>query len=132
MSRLFVWVRLPDGSLRLAGELGTTAPRAVNGHFQSEFEYAREWSQASGGFALDPESRSLNSAGARCSADLFNPPLGIFEDALPDDWGRRLLAAALRMEGRKSSPAEMLLRMRGDGLEAISEDIRRRLKLIAP
>jgi hypothetical protein len=37
----------------------------------------------------------------------------------PDDWGRSLLAAALKIEGRKSSPTEMLLRMRGGGTGAL-------------
>jgi serine/threonine-protein kinase HipA len=61
----------------------------------------------------------LKTARRRFSAELFNPPLGIFDDVLPDDWGRSLLAAALKIEGRKSSPAEMLLRMRGGGTGAL-------------
>jgi serine/threonine-protein kinase HipA len=119
MRRLFVWVRLGDGTLRLAGELATTDPLANSGRFQSEFEYTRQWSEDSTSFALDPESLPLKTASRRFSADLFNPPLGIFDDALPDDWGRSLLAAALKLEGRKSSPAEMLLRMRGGGTGAL-------------
>jgi serine/threonine-protein kinase HipA len=119
MRKLFVWVRLADGTLRLAGELATTDPLATNGRFQAEFEYTLQWSQDSTSFALDPESLPLKTASRRFSADLFNPPLGIFDDALPDDWGRSLLAAALKLEGRKSSPAEMLLRMRGGGTGAL-------------
>jgi len=119
MRKLFVWVRLADGAVRLAGELATTDPLANSGRFQSEFEYTPAWSAGRGSFALDPESLPLKSASRRFSADLFNPPLGIFEDALPDDWGRSLLAAALKIEGRKSSPAEMLLRMRGGGTGAL-------------
>jgi serine/threonine-protein kinase HipA len=119
MSRLFVWVRLADGTLRTAGELATTDPSATNGRFQSEFEYAPQWSEDSASFALDPESLPLKTASRRFSADLFNPPLGIFDDPLPDDWGRSLLAAALKMEGRRWSPAEMLLRMRGGGTGAL-------------
>jgi len=119
VSVLFVWVRMADGTFRLAGELATTAPSASNGHFQSEFEYAPQWSEDSASFALDPESLPLKTASRRFRADLFNPPLGIFDDALPDDWGRSLLAAALKIEGRKSSPAEMLLRMRGGGTGAL-------------
>ena len=119
MSRLFVWVRLADGTVRLAGELATTDPLANSGRYQSEFEYTPQWSEDSASFALDPESLPLKTTSRRFSADLFNPPLGIFDDALPDDWGRSLLAAALKMEGRKSSPAEMLLRMRGGGTGAL-------------
>jgi len=119
VSKLFVWMRLADGSVCLAGELATTDPIANSGRFQSEFEYASQWSEANGSFALDPESLPLKTASRRFSADLFHPPLGIFDDALPDDWGRSLLAAALKLEGRKSSPAEMLLRMRGGGTGAL-------------
>ena len=119
MKKLFVWVRLADGTLRQAGELATTDPLAHNGRFQSEFEYTPQWSRDTTSFALDPESLPLRTASRRFSADLFNPPLGIFDDALPDDWGRSLLAAALKLEGRRSSPAEMLLRMRGGGTGAL-------------
>jgi serine/threonine-protein kinase HipA len=119
VKKLFVWMRLADGTLRLAGELATTDPLASNGRFQAEFEYAPQWSEDKASFALDPESLPLKTASRRFSADLFNPPLGIFDDALPDDWGRSLLAAALKIEGRKSSPTEMLLRMRGGGTGAL-------------
>jgi serine/threonine-protein kinase HipA len=117
--KLFVWMRLADGTLRFAGELATTDPSVNSGRFQSEFEYTPQWSEDPASFALDPESLPLKTASRRFSADLFNPPLGIFDDALPDDWGRSLLAAALKLEGRKSSPAEMLLRMRGGGTGAL-------------
>src|SRR3984893_19545470 len=108
-------MRLADGTLRLAGEMATTDPLANSGRFQSEFEYAPQWSEDTMSFALDPESLPLKTASRRFSADLFNPPLSVFDDALPDDWGRSLLAAVLKIEGRKSSPTEMLLRMRGGG-----------------
>lgn len=119
MNKLFVWVRMEDGTLRRAGELATTEPSANSGRFQAEFEYAPQWSEDGASYALDPESLPLKTVSRRFSAELFNPPLGIFDDALPDDWGRRLLAAALKIEGRKSSPAEMLLRMRGGGTGAL-------------
>jgi serine/threonine-protein kinase HipA len=119
MSRLLVWMRLADGTIRRVGELATTDPLASSGRFQAEFEYATEWSGPAASFPLDPESLPLSPAGQRFAADLFNPPLGIFDDALPDDWGRRLLAAALKIEGRRFSPAEMLLRMRGGGTGAL-------------
>jgi serine/threonine-protein kinase HipA len=47
------------------------------------------------------------------------PPLSVFDDALPDDWGRRLLARSLKLDGRSASPAEMLLRMEGGGTGAL-------------
>jgi serine/threonine-protein kinase HipA len=112
-------MRLADATIRRVGELATTDPLASSGRFQSEFEYSPEWTRNDASVPLDPESLPLQPAGQRFAADLFNPPLGIFDDALPDDWGRRLLAAALKIEGRKFSSAEMLLRMRGGGTGAL-------------
>jgi hypothetical protein len=83
MSRLFVWVQLPDGNISLAGELATTDPLASSGRFESEFEYTQQWSEGTAGFAIDPESMPLKTASRRFSADLFNPPLSVFDDALP-------------------------------------------------
>jgi serine/threonine-protein kinase HipA len=119
MKRLFVWMRLPDATLRLVGELGTTEPSPYNGHFSSEFEYAPDWTDSTGAFALDPESLPLNTASRRFGADLFYPPLSVFDDSLPDDWGRALLTAMLRGEGRRPTPMEMLSRMRGGGTGAL-------------
>jgi len=116
MNRLFVWVQLGDGEIRLAGELATT-PILANGRFESEFEYTQQWDAT--GFPLDPQSLPLKTLGRRFAAELFYPPLAVFDDALPDDWGRSLLAAAIKLEGRKPSPPEMLLHMRGGGTGAL-------------
>jgi serine/threonine-protein kinase HipA len=116
VKHLYVWVRFPDGAVRLAGELAATGPVA-GGRFESEFEYSREWTAERGGFALDPESLPL--AARRFRAEQFHPPLAVFDDALPDDWGRRLLTQALKLEGRTPSPPEMLLRMQGAGTGAL-------------
>jgi len=118
VKRLYVWVRGPDGSSRLAGELGTTEP-AVGGRFESEFEYAAEWSAARDAFPLDPVSLPLQPPGRRFQAEQFHPPLSVFDDSLPDDWGRRLLAKSLSLEGRTSSPPEMLLALQGGGPGAL-------------
>ncbi|HEY1900578.1 MAG TPA: type II toxin-antitoxin system HipA family toxin [Steroidobacteraceae bacterium] len=119
MKQIFVWVRCADGAIRLVGELATTAADRTSGRFESEFEYARAWVSEPGAFALDPVSLPLKTAqGFR--AEMFYPPLAVFEDALPDDWGRRLLAAAITIgDGGTPSLPEMLLRMRGGGTGAL-------------
>lgn len=119
MKRLYVWIRLPDATVRLVGELGATEPARNSGHFRAEFEYSREWTHFSHAFPIDPESLPLTAPQARFNADLFTPALSIFEDSLPDDWGRSLLTAVLRSEGRKPTPIEMLLRLRGGGTGAL-------------
>lgn len=118
MKHLFVWVHRLDGSLQLAGELAVTDP-IPGGRFSAEFEYSREWQSDPAAFALDPVSLPLQPAGRRYACEQFDPPLSVFDDALPDDWGRALLARALRREGRSPSPAEMLLRMQGAGTGAL-------------
>jgi serine/threonine-protein kinase HipA len=118
VKRLFVWVHRPDGSLKLAGELATTDPVA-GGRFSAEFEYSGEWATDPTAIALDPVSLPLQPVGRRYRSEQFQPPLSIFDDALPDDWGRGLLTRALRLEGRAPSPTEMLLRMQGAAVGAL-------------
>lgn len=118
MKLLYVWIRGIDGGCRLVGELATTELTA-GGRFQSDFGYSREWSSDPSSFPLDPISLPLDQSAAQFRAEQFHPPLAIFDDALPDDWGRRLLTMALRSEGRQPSPTEMLLRMRGGGTGAL-------------
>jgi serine/threonine-protein kinase HipA len=118
MRRLYVWVHGRDRALHLAGELATT-DLGPGGRFESEFEYAPQWARDRHAFSLDPVSLPLQPAGRRFRAEQFHPPLGVFDDSLPDDWGRRLLAKALSAEGRTPSPPEMLLALRGGGPGAL-------------
>src|SRR3979490_346236 len=100
------------------GELATTAPDRSSGRFESEFEYTRAWVSESGAFALDPVSLPLDTP-RPFRAEMLYPPLAVFEDALPDDWGRRLLAAAIAADDGTPTLPEMLLRMRGGGTGAL-------------
>ena len=118
MKHLFVWIQRPDGTLRLAGELATTDPIA-GGRFSAEFEYSRDWTTDPAALALDPVSLPLHPPGRRYQSEQFFPPLAVFEDALPDDWGRALLTRALKEEGRSPSLIEMLLRVRQAGTGAL-------------
>jgi serine/threonine-protein kinase HipA len=118
IKHIFVWVRRPEGTIRLVGELATTAPDRNSGRFESEFEYTRAWATEAGAFALDPVSLPLDAA-RRFRAEMLYPPLAVFDDALPDDWGRRLLAAAIAADGGTPTLPEMLLRMRGGGTGAL-------------
>ena len=118
MKHLFVWMQGADGGARLVGELATTDPLA-GGRFESEFEYAPEWSADPTAFPIDPVSLPLRTRD-RFRAEQFDPPLSVFDDALPDDWGRRLLTHALKAEGRQPYPPEMLLRFSGGGTGALA------------
>jgi serine/threonine-protein kinase HipA len=115
---IFVWMRRADGAIHRVGELATTAPDRNSGRFESEFEYSRTWASQPGAFALDPVSLPLDAT-RQFRAEMLYPPLAVFEDALPDDWGRRLLAAAIAGDGSTPTLPEMLLRMRGGGTGAL-------------
>lgn len=118
MNHFFVWLRRWNGNFALVGELATT-DMAANGSFEAEFEYSREWINDPAGFALDPASLPMTAAAQRFHAQQFHPPLAMFDDALPDDWGRRLLSTVIKLEGGKPSPPAMLLRMQGGGTGAL-------------
>jgi serine/threonine-protein kinase HipA len=118
IDHIFVWVRRPEGGIRLVGELATTAPDRNSGRFESEFEYTRAWAGEADSFALDPVSLPLDAA-RRFRAEMLYPPLAVFDDALPDDWGRRLLAAAITADGGTPTLPQMLLRMGGGGTGAL-------------
>jgi serine/threonine-protein kinase HipA len=116
---LFVWVRRADGSIHRVGDLAMTAPDRSSGRFESEFEYSPTWAAEPGAFPLDPVSLPLDRT-RRFRSEMLYPPLAVFDDALPDDWGRRLLAAAIKADpGALPNVAEMLLRMRGGGTGAL-------------
>ncbi len=117
MIHLFVWVRLASGQVARAGELATTDPD-IQGRFRAEFAYDDAWLRAPGGFDLDPAS--LRRGAPRFAAEGFEPPLGAFDDALPDDWGRRLLARALKERGERSSAPAMLRELGANGLGALA------------
>jgi len=102
---LGVWVKLPEGKLAHAGDLACGDPDA-QGRYESEFEYAEGWLAHPSAFDLDPESLRLANGRARHRASNLHPPLGVFEDALPDDWGRRLLVFDRRLpRGAQRRPA---------------------------
>ncbi len=102
MILLTVWITLPDGEQAAVGELACSEPDAA-GAFNSEFEYAASWLRHRQRFPLDPLSLPLGSR--RFPSKNLEPPLAVFDDALPDDWGRALLAREHHLpRGRQGAP----------------------------
>ena len=91
MIRLDVWLTHPSGGSIKAGTLVAADPDPVRGGLQGQFRYAPEYLEHPQAFPLDPLHLPL-------AADTFNADRpragvhGVFEDSLPDDWGRRLMA----------------------------------------
>jgi serine/threonine-protein kinase HipA len=114
VKRFDIVVRLEDGTRELAGELALGDP-AANGRYSAEFRYDGNWLRSKQRFSLDPESLPL--ASGIFSGFNLNPPLSVFNDALPDRWGRGLLLHRLPMSQRTDL---FLLALRGsNGLGAI-------------
>ena len=74
--------------------VGTLAPF---GKYQTAFEYSKEW--ISTGFSISPFSLPLEPGVKIAKPSPFNGLFGIFEDSLPDGWGRLLVDRMLRKEG---------------------------------
>lgn len=114
MKRFDILVRLEDGSGEVAGVLAMGDP-AANGRYSAEFRYEESWLKSARRFALDPESLPLQSG--TFSGFNLNPPLGVFNDALPDRWGRTLLFHGMTLSQRTD---QRLVTLRGrNGLGCI-------------
>ncbi|MBW2594346.1 MAG: type II toxin-antitoxin system HipA family toxin [Deltaproteobacteria bacterium] len=115
---LTVWLTLPASEVVKAGELAIDNPD-TRGALKGQFRYLPEYLENSKAFPLDPLHLPL-------SADIFDADRphagihGVFEDSLPDDWGRRLLIRRYRMI-RSDQRIPQLLRLLGNqGLGALS------------
>jgi len=117
ITKLNVWLTLPTGEVQKAGELAVKDPD-FRGALQGQFRYAPQFLTDPKSFALDPLHLPLTAG----SFDADRPHSGIhgvFEDSLPDDWGRRLMARRYRL-GRAEQRVPYLLRLLGSqGLGAL-------------
>jgi serine/threonine-protein kinase HipA len=112
--RLRVWER-SNGDHRLVGEM--VCEIAEDGRSRGEFRYEREYLQRDDVFALDPVSLPLKS-----DSFLTGHPgiFGVFEDSLPDDWGRRLLVRKHQIPRHEQNLPKLLLALGNTGLGALS------------
>jgi serine/threonine-protein kinase HipA len=117
MIKLTVWLTTSDASKVQAGEIVVADPDA-QGRLRGQFRYTQEFVGDSSAFALDPISLPL-------SAQLFeaNRPgsgvHGVFEDSLPDDWGKKIMVRRYGL-GRNEQRVPQLLRVLGpSGLGAL-------------
>ncbi len=109
-----VWIQL-NGQQTMAGEM--VCETSSNGECRGAFRYAKEYLSAQGSFALDPISLPLKE-------DEFSVPhpgvFSVFEDSLPDDWGRRLLIRKHQIAPRDQHIVNLLLALAANGLGALS------------
>lgn len=118
--RIDVYLTLPNSGQVKAGTLDCGEISSA-GRFESSFRYSAEWLGHKSFFPIDPESLSENKEGHVFCATGLNPPLSVFQDSIPDDWGKRILMARhqLRGFGQQSLP-NLLLKIGEESLGALS------------
>jgi serine/threonine-protein kinase HipA len=112
--RIEVWIAL-DGSQILAGEM--LCEIGDDGRGRGAFRYAPDYLTRSDAFALDPVSLPLREG----EFSIEHPGIfSVFEDSLPDDWGRRLLVRKQRIPLQQQNLPNLLLAQGTAGLGALS------------
>ncbi|MHB1952841.1 MAG: type II toxin-antitoxin system HipA family toxin [Acidobacteriaceae bacterium] len=119
LQSLIVWVRHPHGRVQRAGEIRTQAPEPTHGGIQGAFRYDPLYLGSPEAFALDPVHLRL----ADRTFHVNRPHAGVhgvFEDALPDAWGRALLARQYQMIPREQRVPGLLACLGGNALGALA------------
>ena len=117
MQRLNVMLTLPDGQRMLCGEIFTTTPD-LRGKIEGSFRYTKEYLAHPDAFALDPEHLPLSPADV--ATQRSQGVHGVFEDALPDDWGRELLSRKWNIPRSEQTVPNFLKFLGSNGLGALS------------
>ncbi len=119
MIKLDVWLTLPSGESIRAGTLIVADPDPVRGGLDGQFRYASDYSANSRAFPLDPLHLPLSS-------EIFNVTRphagvhGVFEDSLPDDWGRKLMTRLHNLSRSEQRVPQLLQLLANQGLGALS------------
>jgi serine/threonine-protein kinase HipA len=117
MIKLDIWLTFPDGKEIQVGEMVCGNPDQ-RGRLSGAFRYTPGFLSHSRAFAIDPVSLPLS--GMEFPVDRPSGVFSVFEDSLPDDWGRRLLVREAKIPmGRQTLP-NLLLALGARGLGALS------------
>lgn len=118
MIKLNVWLNIDPEKVIRAGELVSSDPDS-QGRLQGQFRYSPEYLNLLESFPLDPIHLPL-------SLETFNADRpyagihGVFEDSLPDDWGRRILARRYQLGRNHQRVPQLLAILGGHGMGALS------------
>lgn len=117
MIKLNVWLTSSQGQNLYVGDLVVAEPDA-QGRLPGQFRYSPDYLDHAEAFALDPIHLPL-------SLEIFNAERphagvhGVFEDSLPDDWGRRILARRYRLDREGQRVPQLLALLGGQGMGAL-------------
>jgi len=116
MLKLNVKITFPDGKRSYCGEIFTTTPDS-NNKIEGSFRYVRSYLDSPRAFSLDPENLPLGPQ------EFFTQRPegvhGVFEDALPDDWGRALLVQKEKIPRSDQTIPKLLEALGSNGLGAL-------------
>lgn len=117
---LHLWRRMPDGEVVAVGEIRITEPdRSAGGRRQGAFRYAPSYLSHPDARAIDPLHLPLETKVFQASAPESGLH-GVFEDSLPDAWGRGLLIRQYGLARPDQHPAKLLECLGADGLGALT------------
>jgi serine/threonine-protein kinase HipA len=117
MIRLDVWLtQVNGGQLRAAELVFGDADR--QGRYAGALRYTPEYLADARAFPLDPAALPLQPGDF--SSRQLDAPLMLLDDALPDDWGRRLLILRHGLPRGQQSEPHLLRALAGQGLGALS------------
>ncbi|MBU1665813.1 MAG: HipA N-terminal domain-containing protein, partial [Gammaproteobacteria bacterium] len=117
MIRLDIWLTLPTGERLRAGELAC-ADADGQGRYTSAFRYTADYLADPRAFPLDPAGLPLTPG--EYQGNRLEAPLMVLEDALPDDWGRRLLIQRHGLPRSRQAEPFLLRALAGQGLGALA------------
>lgn len=118
MIKQIVWLTTPQGDVLKAGEFVVADPDP-QGRLRGQFRYHPEYLASKDRFALDP----INLPVSTLVFDADRPSAGVhgvFEDSLPDDWGRKILARRYNLSRSEQRVPQLLFLLGGQGLGALS------------
>ncbi len=114
IDRIEVWISLVDIQV-LAGEMVSEIDE--DGRGRGAFRYAPDYLDRPDAFALDPVSLPLREG----EFNVVHPGVfGVFEDSLPDDWGRPLLVRKNGIPRHQQNLPTLLLALGASGLGALA------------
>lgn len=117
MIRLDVWLTLASGEHLQAAEL-VCSDADRQGRYASAVRYSPAYLADLRAFSLDPAGLPLHPGEFQGSQ--LDAPLMVLEDALPDDWGRRLLILRHGLARGQQAEPYLLRAQAGQGLGALA------------
>jgi serine/threonine-protein kinase HipA len=112
--KIEVWIALGEDQI-LAGEM--ICEIGDDGKGRGAFRYTADYLNHPSAFAIDPISLPLRAG----EFNIDHPGVfGVFEDSLPDDWGRRLLVRKHGIPLHQQNLPNLLLALDASGLGALS------------